>query len=163
MKAQLAASRLSQTMVVLFLLVVGGQPSNARYLPHWPFDKLVAQADLVAIIVPIENRPADDAFPGNRSAADFVATNTWFKVAATLKAHGEPLADLTVLHFAYSRAAKIANGANFIRFGVGQRHAGWLAFLKRREDGRFEPVSGHHDSALSFRELHEPPLHLVIQ
>jgi hypothetical protein len=31
----------------------------------------------------------------------------------------------------------------------------WLAFLKRRADGRFEPLTGHYDSTFSFRELHE--------
>ena len=30
----------------------------------------------------------------------------------------------------------------------------WLAFLKKRSDGRFEPISDPYDSADSFREIH---------
>jgi hypothetical protein len=154
---------MKRILLVVLLLVIGGQSSDARIPPDWPFDKLVAKSDVVVIIEPIENRPTDDIFPGNRSAANFVATNTRFKVAATLKAPGEPPADLTVVHFGYPANAMVVNGARFVRFEIGLRQPAWLAFLKRREDGRFEPASGHYDSVMSFRELREPPRHRFTQ
>jgi hypothetical protein len=176
----MTATRLTRNLAILLLLLTGAGPSDARILKLWRFDELVAESDVVAIIESIENVPAKDIFPfagDAHPATDFAATNTRFKVAAILKANGEPLTELTVLHFNYSRRFPIVNGAHFVRFGIGplqyekrnvidgkpaggivalQQQPVWLAFLKQREDGRFEPLTGHYDSALSFRELHTP-------
>jgi len=129
---------MKRILLVVLLLVIGGQSSDARIPPHWPFDKLVAKSDVVVIIEPIENRPTDDTFPGNRSAANFVATNTWFKVAATLKAPGEPLADLTVVHFGYSANALVLNGARSVKDPFKTDHAKLLdgIFTARATAGR---------------------------
>jgi hypothetical protein len=91
---------------------------------------------------------------------------------------------LTLLHFGYARPQLPFNGAFFIYFelppawhvvtvahtvvsgrsstsrvdpmwiGTSDRPT-YLAFLRRREDGRFEPVTGHYDAALSFRVMAE--------
>ena len=151
----------------------------AREVPEWPYEKLIADSDVVAIVEPIENEPAKDAFPDynyGHSANDFEATNTRFRVCSVLKPADDAPKELTVLHFSYSdRITIILDGASFIRFLIGplqyekrdlkdekpvggvkafQEKPVWLAFLKRRADGRFEPVTGHYDSAFSFRELH---------
>jgi hypothetical protein len=34
----------------------------------------------------------------------------------------------------------------------------WLAFLKKRNYGRYEPISDPYDSADSFREIHNSSL-----
>lgn len=155
-------------------------PSFGRLVPVWPYEKLVAESDVVAIVEPLENKPAKDTFPGytyGHTTNDFAATDTRFRVHAVFKMKGDAPKELTVLHFSYStNVTLIANGASFIRFLTGplqyekralkdgkpvggitmfHQQPMWLAFLKRREDGRFEPVTGHYDSAYSFRELHE--------
>jgi hypothetical protein len=168
-------------IVAGLLLGVCSSTSFARLVPDWPYDKLVADSDVVAIVQPFDNQPAKDTFPGysyGHPTADFVATNTRFEVHVFLKGDDESPEELTVLHFAYSaKFPMTSNGASFIRFLIGplqyEKRAVkfgtpvgsvttwgqdplWLAFLKRREDGRFEPVTGHYDSARSFRELHAP-------
>lgn len=166
----MTATRLSRIPVVLALLLAAAGPSAARIMKAWSYDGLIAESDVVAIVESVENVPAKDIAPfasDNRPSTDFAATNTRFRVAAMLKENGEPFAELTVLHFNYARSFPHVNGANFIRFPITEttrainalRTPVWLAFLKRREDGRFEPVTGHYDSALSFRELHRPPSH----
>ena len=35
----------------------------------------------------------------------------------------------------------------------------WLAFLKKRSDGRFDPISDPYDSADSFIEIHNPSVY----
>lgn len=149
----------------------------ARPVPSWPYEKLVAESDVVAIVEPVENKPAQDMFPGysyGHPTNHFTATDTRFKVHTVLK--GDTVKELTVLHFSYStNVSVIVNGASFIQFFTGplqyekralkngkpvggvtsyQQPPEWIVFLKRRSDGRFEPVAGHCDSAHSFRELH---------
>jgi hypothetical protein len=172
--------RVRLIIIVSVLLGLCSSTLFARRVQVLSYEELVAKADVVAIVQPIDNQPTKDTFPGNSggyATADFAATNTRFEVLALLKGDGESPEDLTVLHFGYSKPSIRPNGANFIRFVVGPlqyekravkdgtpiggvtmflQEPVWLAFLKRREDGRFEPVTGHYDSARSFRELHEP-------
>jgi hypothetical protein len=174
----MTATRLRLIRLVVLLLVTVSFSSTARIIDAWPYDKLVAESDVVAIVEPIENRPASDAFPDysyGHSAGDFVATNTQFRVATVFK--GDlAAAEATVLHFGYSANVPTVNGAHFVRFAIGPlqyekralregkptggvtaflQQPMWLAFLKQRKDGRFEPVTGHYDAAMSFRELHK--------
>lgn len=156
----------------------------ARRLPKWPYEKLVAASDVVAIVEPLENRRADDAFEGSahgHAPADFAATDTRFRVHAVLK--GEAPREVTVLHFAYAPGVRRQRDASFIRFVTGPLQfekrvvspgrtpmsdvtlgpprtflglrPTWLAFLARREDGRYAPVTGQYDAVFSFRELHD--------
>jgi len=174
----MTAIRLRLIGLVVLLLATVSFSSTARIIDAWPYDRLVAESDFVAIVEPIENRPASDAFPDysyGHSASDFVATNTRFRVATVFKGKFAGVA-ATVLHFGYSANVPTVNGASFVRFAIGPlqyekravregkqiggvtaflQQPMWLAFLKQREDGRFEPVTGHYDAAMSFRELHE--------
>jgi hypothetical protein len=162
--------------IVLFS-VICAMTCVARLVVVWPYEKLVAESDLVAIVEPIENKPAQDTFPEysyGQATNEFTATDTRFKVDAVLK--GDAMKELTVLHFSYStNVSIILGGPSFIQFYTGplqyERRAvkngkpvggvtsfrqppEWIAFLKRRSDGRFEPITGHYDPAYSFRELH---------
>jgi hypothetical protein len=148
--------------------------AHARLIEVWPYEKLAAASDCVAILEPLENKAAKDTLPERPQryiADDFHAINTRFRVHALFKAKESVSNELTVLHFAYSRQATnktFLNGAWFISFPIEQRTSKaafgpeqkmpgkmYLAFLKWRADGRFEPVRGQYDSRLSFRELHE--------
>jgi hypothetical protein len=168
-------------IIVSTLLSLTSSTLFARTVQVLSYEELVARSDVVAIVQPFDNQPAKDTFPGysyGHPTTDFVATNTRFEVHVLLKGDGESAEELTVVHFGYAtKLTMTSNGANFIRFLVGplqyekravklgtpvggvttfQQEPLWLAFLKRRDDGRFEPVTGHYDSARSFRELHEP-------
>jgi hypothetical protein len=149
----------------------------ARILPSWNYEKLLAAADVVVIIEALEVKPVKDEFPKDAYGAwrGYEASDARFRVRGILKNNGEAMKELTVLHFNYPKNTPIANGAQFIRFPVGaiayekrpmkdgkviegsvehvQYTPQWLAFLKRRPDGRYEPVSGHYDACMSFEEL----------
>jgi hypothetical protein len=105
------------------------------------------------------------------------AIDTRFRIQAILKSDGKATEELTVLHFSEEHAEPVVNGPSFIYFTVGplqyekrvlkdkkviseitvlQGEPLWLAFLKRRADGRYEPVSGREDPDESFFEVHRP-------
>lgn len=87
-----------------------------------------------------------------------------------------PPTEVTVLHFQQTDAAlDVANGPLLVNFPLGPvryekrtskdkqeisnvHMSGatpqYLAFLKRRADGRYEPTTGQEDAMDSFRELH---------
>lgn len=149
----------------------------------WSYDQYVAASDIVAVVEPLENQPANDQFPDMPyHAGDFEATDTLFKVHTTFKVKGNPPHSLTVLHFNYSKqATHPMDGGLFVRFPIERgmikgidwssitspgspraptresRKQGriYLAFLKARKDGRFEPVRGQYESVLAFRELRD--------
>jgi hypothetical protein len=154
-------------------------PSQARMKATVSYSELIAKADIVAIIEPIKNESVDDAYAGflyGFAQKDFVATNTTFRVQAYLKGGDAATKEITVLHFSYSKdVGPRANGASFIAFVTGpfqyekrslkdgkpvggvtvyKEQPAWLAFLKKRSDGRFDPISDPYDSADSFREIH---------
>ena len=137
------------------------------------------ESDVVAIVESIENVPAQDNSPfavDTHPSTHFAAPNTRFRVAAILKATGEPLSSLL---FCISntpgtsglRTARTLFALESVPFNTRsgtssmaspqvksialQQQPVWLAFLKQREDGRFEPVTGTMFRR-SFRELHEP-------
>ena len=139
----------------------------ARLMDPLTFRELVAKSDLIAIIEAIGDESATDSFKPD-DLSRFVAINTRFRVHAVLKGKLEDK-QITVLHFRDQEV--VANGPMCADFSysvtnteehfidgknVGSRSNSdpvkpiWLAFLKTRTDGRFEPVTGHYDSALSF-------------
>jgi hypothetical protein len=144
--------------------------ASARLFDPWSFEQLSAKSDLIAIIEAIRDDPATDSFKADSDK--FVGVNTRFRVHAVLKGQFKGK-ELTVLHF--FDETPVINGpmsADF-RFtwtykeqfflngkaaasaesGPNPRTPIWLAFLKARPDGRFEPVTGQYDSELSFCKL----------
>jgi hypothetical protein len=172
------------TSIALQVLLT--MPSSARGKGIVTYDKLVAKADLVAIIEPIANEETKDPYVGllyGFTQKDFVATNTKFRVHAYLKGGDAAAKEITILHFSYSKSVGgRANGACFITFVTGplqyekralkddkpvggvsvyKQQPIWLAFLKKRSDGRFDPISDPYDSADSFREIHNSSFYTV--
>ncbi len=121
---------------------------------------------------------------GPRDPANYQALNTRCEVVLAMK-RSEKLRDwhtnaLTILHFRYAPSLLEFNGGQFIFFHWSGTHLAvvkatqrdgsynqlgmigvteppaYLAFLIWREDGRFEPVTGHYDSEPSFRLLATP-------
>jgi len=165
---------LAMPAALLLILLGAGASLQARSVQTWSYEDLVKASDLAAILEPVSTEPTQDIFPGplhGEAKSDFVGQVTTFKVLATLK--GKTESQIKVLHFAYSSdKLVIVNGARFAQFvsgplqfkkqvlqnrqeigGVAEQPV-WLAFLKKMEDGRLEPVTPHYDSTDSFRELH---------
>lgn len=122
------------------------------------------------------------AIPISR-AQDYQALNTQFKIHLILKRNQAAQAwrgwrtdTLTVLHFTYVGDSPLDfNVPVFAYFAlpplslstaVSSRHGPviaqgaprYLAFLRCREDGRFEPVTDQYESGFSFRVLTTPTL-----
>ena len=122
---------------------------------------------------------------GPRNPDNYQGLNTEFKIESILKQsntnNSNSETGLTILHFAYSAKAIEFNGAFFIYFhtqptkfvtqavqdgktlhkglnenGVTGESPTYLAFLRKRKDERFEPVTGNYDAAPSFRILTIP-------
>lgn len=169
--------------VLLAAIAVGSffaSTGDARITRAWTWDDLYAKSDFVGIVVPVANEAVDEklTLKLDHGQLTLPAVNTRFRVEMALKRAGqaEPLKELTVLHFSETvESLEVANGPALVNFPVGpveyekktlkdkkviaEIHMGktdpvYLAFLKRRADGRFEPTSGQEDADESFRELH---------
>lgn len=173
----------STILAVSLVLCLG--TTWARLVPDWPYEKLFAESDLVVIAEPMLCCDSKDVFERpDHSKDDYTGMNSTFEIRSVLK--GSPqMKKCSVLHFRYSdKVGAISNGALFVRFRLtgrsfkglivpenkeGPPHAGvqvyrseakpdYLLFLKRRADGRYEPVSGQYDAALSCREIRDTTL-----
>jgi len=162
---------------------------SARLVPNWPYDKLFAKADLVVIAEAITNRVSSDKLEQGHDPKDYTGINTDFVVSQELKPgkSAPTITNLTVLHFRYSERVKgLDNGAFFIHFRTKNQNLqrtervmrppgevqeapiksmivnskpAYLLFLKRRPDGRYEPLTGQYDATLSVREITQPSPH----
>jgi hypothetical protein len=159
------------TGIGLFVLVlgVGTIPSvaSARRLEDWPYERLFKAADLVVIARPTTSEDCADRSADNPWKEEFIGVNTTFKVEAILKgkATGETI---KVLHFRVKEGVLINDGPCHVTFrqkGIAVRTEGataklgapeYLLFLKAAKEGRYEPVSGRVDPALSVREVSAP-------
>lgn len=171
---------LGRVVLVLAGMFLAVDVSWGRMSRLYSYEELFQMADVVAIVESLSNVDAADKYtshPHGRDLADFQAIDTKFKVLLGLKGELKSADEITVLHYMYSdRVRVVHNGARFIKFptepfeyqvkflqgGVekgsfvgGQSECRWLAFLKKRPDGRYEPVTDQYDSADSFRVISE--------
>jgi hypothetical protein len=148
-------------------VLASSRPAPARALPDWPYDKLFKEADVVVVAEAKETNDSDDKSTGIPMAEHLLAQTTVLKLQGTLK--GKITGDeIKVLHFRLKDGVKIENGPCLVAFRTksvrivqgGKAGASapphYLLFLKARSDGRYEPVSGQYDPALSVREMYRP-------
>jgi hypothetical protein len=161
----------------LFLATVPGLCS-ARLIDNWPYARLYKEADMVVIGVARSNRDATESFIDERWPLKFVGQNTTFGVLQVLKGNRDTK-KVVVLHFKFGKfhekATKIekkyrdiVDAPSFVSFAtkpikvtiaeeeLANHKCEYLLFLKKRSDGRFEPVSGRIDPNLSIREMFPP-------
>ena len=154
-------------------------PVQARLLESWPYDKLLKHADLVVFATAVKTEAAADEPPEHSWNFELVAQTTTFKVSHALK--GEAAGGhLKVLHFKFGELKKgvepnvlayiVEDGPLLVAFrtksvtvkaegapeDVVLRTPEYLLFLKRANGGRYEPVSGPIDPALSVKEVSAP-------
>jgi hypothetical protein len=154
--------------IAVALLATGVEPAAARLIPSWPYDKLFREADLVVLARPVSSADSGEVTKHNSWKVDFVGVNTKFEARAVLKGKLEG-GRLTVLHHRLPDGVAVVNGPLLVSFRlrglfittntakVGLGRPDYLLFLKKRADGRYEPVSGPVDPELSVREV-MPPL-----
>jgi hypothetical protein len=139
----------------------------ARALENWPYDRLFKEADLVVIAEAVSVADAGETTTDNLWKQEFVGVVTTFGVRAQLKGklEGEKL---EVLHFRLPKDVRIQDGPCLVSFRLrgipvnteaAKMNLGkpeYLLFLKKGKGGRYEPVSGRTDPALSVREMFHP-------
>ena len=149
--------------------------AHARKIEEWSYERLFSEADLIVIARVGRSKDTRDQFPEAAWGTDaFIGVNTSFTILQTLKndIEGEKF---TLLHF---RAARLlSNGPLLLKFQTSPRRItgverldesgekpissvnivepppNYLLFLRKRDDGRFEALSGQVDAALAVREI----------
>jgi hypothetical protein len=157
---------------------IGLSQSHARLIENWPYERLFKEADLIVIATAESTVEAKDKFNDERWPPEFAGRNTTFKIVQVVKGKG-PDKELVVLHFKFAEPdpkstkkngpTEIIDGPMFVYFGtkplkkieingmeVLNHKLEYMLFLKKRADGRYEPVSGRIDPVLSVREMFEP-------
>ena len=143
---------------------------EARPIENWPYERLMEESDLV-VIGKVESVQDFDGEIEIRQFAEFLTPEvTTFTVAGVLQGEhdGEtlelvhcrhrtenlipPNGPLLARFESEERTIRIESGA-FEGTEVLESPPSYLLFLKRRDDGRYEPVNGQVDSEMSFRRL----------
>jgi len=148
--------------VLAWMLLIPGLP--ARQIDLWPYDRLEKAADLIVIGVPEKSAQTGESVHATLWQKDFPVVNTTLKVTGVLKGRFK-MTELTVFHLRQPETMILSNGPYMATFNEqpverilpgGKRQSAkreYLLFLRKRDDGRFEPVSGPMDSAHAIREL----------
>ncbi len=143
---------------------------DARLIENWPYERLMEESDLVVVAT----AESFSEFDGTTEIPIFEGTIVpqigTFHVGGVLKGghEGETL-DLVHCRLADDQffprngplLAKFETTGRLIRIEtegetgtlVQEGQPSYLLFLKRREDGRYEPVAGQVDSELSVRRV----------
>jgi hypothetical protein len=154
------------------LLTLAAGPLFGRGLENWPYERLFKEADLVVIARAEGTAETKDRFRPELWKVEFLGQETAFAVQSTLKGKLKEGQPIKVLHYRLPEGVRVQNGPLLVSFrkdplnlqgtindrtfkaSLGRPE--YLLFLRARPDGRFEPVSGQVDPALSIRELHKP-------
>lgn len=149
--------------------------SFARGVGDWRHEKLFQKSDLVVLATPVSNADSGETMNPENYQVKFLGVNTTFTDCIVLKgqltdkeikvlhyrlpddAPGQqngPL--LTYFHIGGVSLSKVRDGKVFGEIGgLGKQY---ILFLKKRDDGRYEPVSGQIDSNFSFLHILGEPL-----
>jgi hypothetical protein len=153
----------------ILLVPLFASAAFGRLIENWPYQRLFKESDLVVIATAYRAEDASDRLKTDWKV-DLLGMNTHFKIQSTLK--GKIAAEtITVLHYRPPEGMLFANGPLLVTIrteepfvkGKGKEtmRPEYLLFLRARPDGRFEPVSGQIDPALSVRELQSSDSFLI--
>lgn len=162
----------ARALTAVFIVITAAVPANARTFQKWSYDRLNEKSDIVVIATVESTAGWDDPADMPRFGETvFKGQLTSFKIRGMLKGElAEP--ELKLVHYVVTANSRPGHGlggrayvADFQKVvrdkdgnDTGPPH--YLLFLKRRKDGRLEPVSGQVDSACSVMLLMpEGPAH----
>jgi hypothetical protein len=158
-------------MIVLAATLALVPLASARQVEDWPYERLFKEADLVVIATAKATEETHDPAPDNRWKSSLVGQRTTFTVDAVLKGERAAGGTLAVLHFKLKPGVLTQDGPLLVAFrtkGLAVEGGGmkkykallgtpqYLLFLKAADNGRFVPVSGQADPALSVKEVYAP-------
>jgi hypothetical protein len=148
-----------RSILALTCLLTWAGAASARLIPAWPYEKLLATADVVVMARAISSTDAGQGAPA-APWPGLVAVETSFEVQAVLKGSLKGN-KLTLLHYRFPGKGMPPNAPMLVSFrGMTDKtkvsRAEYLLFLKRRQDNRYEAVSGQVDPVFSVRELSWP-------
>jgi hypothetical protein len=161
--------RTSMTAILLTTSLLAASVS-ARAIETWSYDRLFCEADIVVIASAQATVQSDDPTPDGAWKTSLVGQRATFAVIAKLKGKDDA-GTVTVRHFRPKDGVLTQDGPMLVSFRTdGPRSEGgtrvkyvvklstpqYLLFLKRSQDGPYEPVSGQTDSALSVKEIYAP-------
>lgn len=170
--------KLVLSLVSSILLCLISSVAAGRLVEGWPYERLNKEADLIVIGTAVVTKDTSDSFIDERWPLEFIGVNTTFEVMQILKGKTNEK-KIDVLHFKFGKVHNKANvqkgkiieiidGPSFVSFRttptrieidgflLTNHKFEYLLFLKKRKDGRYEPVSGHIDPSMSIRELFMP-------
>jgi len=152
-----------------FLLGVFGLEAPARVgMTDWTYDLLKAKATLIVIATPTKvtvlneqgNIPWLDESGQVQTFSNVMRkeVETTFSVLTVLK--GEQTTNTFVLH-SFEYAPRPGGGPvytdsdpHLVAFDLKEKKS-YLLFLRRQNDGRYIPVSGHYDASFAIKEVGE--------
>jgi hypothetical protein len=158
---------------IVFLAALLCSPADARRIESWSFQRLEDAADAVVVGTVAADGPWKEKLADRLFGEALEGRLTTFDVKTALKGEVSDK-QVQVIHFRAKEGKLLENGpllASFRKTGrrleiesvdgvkekalVMEGTPCYLLFLKKRGDGKYEPVSGQIDSALSARRLSE--------
>lgn len=163
--------RMSVRLAIVASLALSCSRADARRIESWSFQRLKESADLVVVASVASTKQWPEKVQDDLFGKDLEGQLTTFNVAAVFK--GQDIGKhIEVVHYRVKEGVLLQDGpilACFrktgLRLGIeavdGVKHKAevmegtpyYLLFLKKRSDGKYEPVSGQIDSGLSVRKL----------
>ena len=142
---------LTRSLFAVLVFSLLNRVASARPVKMWSFEELNDSADLVVVGTALSSADTKGHVYPNAKGDTWISVDTKFTVNGTLK--GNPKGDtLTVRHlrfFTKKGIVAIVNGPSFVKFNPKLKNR-YLIFLKRTEDGVYEPLTGQFDPDGSF-------------
>ena len=162
--------RVAHAMIIIMAPALFVTSAAGRKLEIWSFDRLFKEAEVIVIASAKGTAKSEDTPANEQFKTSLIGQRTTFAIIKTLKGEAGD-GPLTVTHFKLKDGVQFNNGPLLVTFrtkgpviegGQATRFKAvlstpqYLLFLKRSDGGRFEPVSGQIDPALSIKEIYEP-------
>lgn len=133
------------TSLLLFLLPSWG---FSRLEKGMTYQEMESQADLVVIAKPTSTKEMTEGEEVLGGTWKVIGLSTKFSVHAILKGDKD-LKSFVLHHYRINGDSKaLINGPNFVHFDPKARYC-FLLFLRKEPDGRYAPVAGQIDPAIT--------------
>ena len=149
-------------LLPLMFVMLTVSSAQARIHRIWTFQDLLEKADVVFVASAIDSNDSKNIDAFRRDYLNQVETT--LEVRSTLKGRIKAKAQLKLVHFRMKDGVTVKrgprlvhiNGPGLVHFRTGKKGPSYLLFLKRREDGKYEAVSGQMDPIDSVKLLASP-------